>query len=276
MPKFHPVSPQVDLPAMEQDVLRFWNRPTCSARRRSRPRTGRATSSTKDRRRPTAGPASITCWRAPSRTSSRATRPCTAIYVPRKGGWDTHGLPVELEVEKQLGFSGKKAIEEYGIAAFNQKCRESVFDYVDEWEQLTERIGYWVDLHDRLRHAAQRLRRIAVVDPEAVLGPRADLPGLQGRALLPALRHAAEQPRAGAGLQGRHEGPQRLCQVPAAATSPAHVPPGLDDHAVDAARQRGAGGAARTSTTCWSSTSDDKLWLAEALVGKVFGEPREP
>ena len=66
-------------------------------------------------------------------------------YCFRKGGWDTHGLPVELEVEKELGFSGKKAIETYGVAEFNRKCRESVFRYVREWELLTDRIGFWVD-----------------------------------------------------------------------------------------------------------------------------------
>ncbi|MGE5541298.1 MAG: class I tRNA ligase family protein [Bacillota bacterium] len=66
--------------------------------------------------------------------------------VPRRAGWDTHGLPVELEVEKQLGFSGKKDIEEYGVAAFNKKCKESVFTYINEWERFTERIGYWVDM----------------------------------------------------------------------------------------------------------------------------------
>jgi len=67
-------------------------------------------------------------------------------YAPRIGGWDTHGLPVELEVEKQLGFSGKTQIEQYGIAEFNAKCRESVFGYLKEWNELTERIGYWVDM----------------------------------------------------------------------------------------------------------------------------------
>ena len=65
--------------------------------------------------------------------------------VPRRAGWDTHGLPVELEVEKELGFSGKKDIEVYGIAAFNAKCKESVLRYVDEWTRFTGRIGYWVD-----------------------------------------------------------------------------------------------------------------------------------
>ena len=68
--------------------------------------------------------------------------------VPRKGGWDTHGLPVELEVERQLGLSSKPEIEAYGVEAFNARCRESVFSYVTEWERMTERIGFWVDMDD--------------------------------------------------------------------------------------------------------------------------------
>jgi isoleucyl-tRNA synthetase len=67
-------------------------------------------------------------------------------YVPRIAGWDTHGLPVELEVEKQLGFSNKTQIEQYGVEQFNKKCRESVFKYVGEFNEMTERIAYWVDL----------------------------------------------------------------------------------------------------------------------------------
>ncbi len=69
-------------------------------------------------------------------------------YVPRKAGWDCHGLPVELEVEKELGIASKAEIEEYGVAEFNAKCRESVFRYVEVWNRLTERIGFWVDLDD--------------------------------------------------------------------------------------------------------------------------------
>src|SRR5581483_10919004 len=68
--------------------------------------------------------------------------------VPRKAGWDCHGLPVELEVERELGIKEKDEIEAYGIAEFNQKCRESVFRYVDDWARLTERIGFWIDLDD--------------------------------------------------------------------------------------------------------------------------------
>ncbi|MFZ2484889.1 MAG: class I tRNA ligase family protein [Minisyncoccia bacterium] len=68
--------------------------------------------------------------------------------VPRKAGWDTHGLPVELEVEKTLGLKSKKEIEEYGIAKFNQACRESVQKYIGEWAKFTDRIGYWVNLNN--------------------------------------------------------------------------------------------------------------------------------
>jgi isoleucyl-tRNA synthetase len=72
-------------------------------------------------------------------------------YVERKGGWDCHGLPVELAVEEELGFTSKDDIERYGIAEFNAKCRESVFTYVEEWARLTERIAYWVDLDEAYR-----------------------------------------------------------------------------------------------------------------------------
>ncbi len=67
------------------------------------------------------------------------------FHVRRKGGWDTHGLPVELQVEKQLGLKSKKEIENYGVAEFNKKCRESVWEYLDIWNKFTERIGFWVD-----------------------------------------------------------------------------------------------------------------------------------
>jgi isoleucyl-tRNA synthetase len=66
--------------------------------------------------------------------------------VERKAGWDCHGLPVELAVEKELGFSGKQDIEEYGVAQFNARCRESVLRNVDMFEAMTERMGYWVDM----------------------------------------------------------------------------------------------------------------------------------
>jgi isoleucyl-tRNA synthetase len=65
--------------------------------------------------------------------------------VHRKGGWDCHGLPVELEIEKEMGMTSKEDIERFGIAKFNARCRESVLTYIDEWNKLTERIGFWID-----------------------------------------------------------------------------------------------------------------------------------
>ena len=67
-------------------------------------------------------------------------------HVIRRGGWDTHGLPVEIAVEKQLGFTNKSQIEAFGIAKFNELCRQSAFEYIQEWERFTDRLGYWVDL----------------------------------------------------------------------------------------------------------------------------------
>ena len=68
--------------------------------------------------------------------------------VGRKGGWDTHGLPVEIAIEKRLGFTNKQQIEEYGIERFNRLCREDVFSNIQEWNAMTERIGFWLDLDD--------------------------------------------------------------------------------------------------------------------------------
>ncbi|MBI4437522.1 isoleucine--tRNA ligase [Candidatus Uhrbacteria bacterium] len=86
---------------------------------------------------------------------SRAFKDCIPRFrtmqgyrVARKAGWDTHGLPVELEVEKALGFTSKAQIEAYGIAAFNEKCKESVWQYKKDWEEFTTRLGFWVDLDD--------------------------------------------------------------------------------------------------------------------------------
>jgi isoleucyl-tRNA synthetase len=73
------------------------------------------------------------------------------FYVERKGGWDCHGLPVEIAVEQQLGIQSKAEIEEYGIAEFNARCRESVFEFLEDWNALTERIGFWLDLDGAYR-----------------------------------------------------------------------------------------------------------------------------
>ena len=67
-------------------------------------------------------------------------------YVPRKAGWDTHGLPVELGVEKELGLNGKEQIEEFGMEPFIQKCKESVWQYKGMWEDFSDTVGFWADM----------------------------------------------------------------------------------------------------------------------------------
>ena len=67
------------------------------------------------------------------------------FHVARKGGWDTHGLPVELQIEKKLGFKSKKDIEDYGIEQFNKLCKDSVWEHIDLWKNFTSRMGYWAD-----------------------------------------------------------------------------------------------------------------------------------
>ncbi len=75
-------------------------------------------------------------------------RTMRGYYAPRKAGWDTHGLPVELEVEHSLGLKSKKQIEEYGVGAFNERCGESAFKYIRQWETMVERVGHWIDMDD--------------------------------------------------------------------------------------------------------------------------------
>ena len=75
-------------------------------------------------------------------------RTMKGYYVPRKAGWDTHGLPVELEVEKELGLDGKEQIEEYGVEPFVKKCRESVWKYKGMWEEFSSKVGFWADMEN--------------------------------------------------------------------------------------------------------------------------------
>ncbi len=108
------------------------------------------------------------------------------FYVERKGGWDCHGLPVELAVEAELGFTSKDDIERYGIAEFNARCREKVLSHVEDWNRLTERIGFWIDLDDRLPDARRRLHRVGVVGAEDDPRQGPAVREAEGRSLLPA------------------------------------------------------------------------------------------
>ncbi|MGH2709672.1 MAG: isoleucine--tRNA ligase [Actinomycetota bacterium] len=148
VPRFQPVDPKVDLPALEREILQFW-------------RDGRIFEKSLEAREgapewvfyegpPTAnGRPGI--HHAESRTFKDIYpryRTMTGHFVPRKAGWDCHGLPVELEVEKEIGTKTKRDIEAFGIAEFNKLCRESVTRYVEDWERLTERLGFWLDLSE--------------------------------------------------------------------------------------------------------------------------------
>jgi isoleucyl-tRNA synthetase len=140
------VPAQVDLPALDREVLAFWDRADVFAR------SVRATLD---------GPAWTFYEGPPTANGMPGTHHVEArvfkdvfprfktmkgFHVTRKAGWDCHGLPVELAVEKELGFSGKGEIEAYGVAEFNARCRESVHRHVDAFAEMTERMGYWVDL----------------------------------------------------------------------------------------------------------------------------------
>ena len=75
-------------------------------------------------------------------------RTMRGYYCERKAGWDTHGLPVEVEVCKELGIHSKDEIEDFGVEPFIQKCQQSVWRYMQEWEELTQRLGFWLHLED--------------------------------------------------------------------------------------------------------------------------------
>jgi isoleucyl-tRNA synthetase len=145
VPRFHPVDPKVDLPALEREILDFWRE------RRIFEKSLKAREGSPEwvfyEGPPTAnGKPGI--HHAESRTFKDIYpryRTMTGHFVLRKAGWDCHGLPVELEVEKEIGTKTKRDIETYGIAEFNQRCRESVTRYVEDWERVTERLGFWLD-----------------------------------------------------------------------------------------------------------------------------------
>jgi isoleucyl-tRNA synthetase len=148
VPFFREVDPTLDLPALEAAVLERW---------RARDVFGRSLALRRD------APEWV-LYEGPPTANGRPGvhhvlarvfkdiypryRTMRGFFVPRKAGWDCHGLPVELEVEKELGLASKREIEAYGIDRFNERCRESVLRYVADWERLTERIAYWIDLSD--------------------------------------------------------------------------------------------------------------------------------
>ncbi|WP_432251983.1 isoleucine--tRNA ligase [Streptomyces sp. HNM1019] len=145
-PQYRQVPAQVDLPALEHAVLDFWRENKIFAR-----------SLEQSEGRPEwvfyEGPPTANGMPGAHHIEARVFkdvfprfRTMRGYHVDRKAGWDCHGLPVELAVEKELGFNGKKDIEAYGIAEFNARCRESVTRHTDAFAELTTRMGYWTDL----------------------------------------------------------------------------------------------------------------------------------
>jgi isoleucyl-tRNA synthetase len=148
MQSFEPVDPKVSFPELERRILELWRRADVFAK-----------SITQREDAPEwvfyEGPPTANGKPGIHHTESRTFKDVyprfktmTGHSVPRKAGWDCHGLPVELEVEKEIGTRTKRDIEAFGIAEFNRLCRESVTRYVDEWERLTERLGFWIDTSD--------------------------------------------------------------------------------------------------------------------------------
>ncbi|ASW53415.1 isoleucine--tRNA ligase [Plantactinospora sp. KBS50] len=148
---YRPVPAQVDLPALDHQILRFWHANSVFAR-----------SLEQSQGRPEwvfyEGPPTANGMPGAHHIEARVFkdvfpryRTMKGYHVARKAGWDCHGLPVELAVEKELGFTGKQDIERYGVAEFNARCRESVTRHTDAFAALTERMGYWVDMDDAYR-----------------------------------------------------------------------------------------------------------------------------
>ncbi len=142
---YQPVPAQIDLPAMEHRILQLWDSESVFKRSVSQA-SGRPLWTFYE------GPPTANGTPGAHHVEARVFkdifpryRTMKGYFVPRQAGWDCHGLPVELAVERELGFSGKQDIEEYGIAEFNAKCRESVLRHVDEFTQMSERMGFWVD-----------------------------------------------------------------------------------------------------------------------------------
>jgi isoleucyl-tRNA synthetase len=152
MPTMHrPVDPRASFPELEEHVLERWRERDVFAeslrRRQGAPAWGFYEGP------PTASgpPGSHHVLARAFKDIFPRYKTMRGYYVERKGGWDCHGLAVEIAVEKELGMTSKEDIERYGIAEFNERCRTSVLAYVAEWNRLTERIGFWIDLDDAYR-----------------------------------------------------------------------------------------------------------------------------
>ena len=148
MSQYRPVPPQVDLPAMEREILDFWATQDVFAASLEKTAGGEHWTFYE-------GPPTANGMPGTHHIEARVFKDVFPRFktmqgyrVDRKAGWDCHGLPVELAVERELGFNGKPDIEAFGVEEFNRKCRESVSRHVDAFTELTQRMGYWVNLDE--------------------------------------------------------------------------------------------------------------------------------
>jgi isoleucyl-tRNA synthetase len=148
---FEPLPAQVDLPALEHEVLGRWQ--DAGIFERSLKQTAGGPSWIFYEGPPTANglPGAHHVEARTFKDLFPRFRTMQGYHVPRKGGWDCHGLPVEVAVEKELGLAGKRDIEAYGVAEFNVRCRESVLRYVGAWQEMSRRMGYWADTEHAYR-----------------------------------------------------------------------------------------------------------------------------
>jgi isoleucyl-tRNA synthetase len=148
MARFRPVDPKQSFPELEERILERWRERDVFSRSLTNRESAPLWSFYEGPPTANGRPGSHHVFARVFKDIYPRFRTMTGNRVPRKAGWDCHGLPVELEVERELGITSKEEIEDYGIAEFNDRCRESVFRYVEEWKRLTERIGVWIDLDD--------------------------------------------------------------------------------------------------------------------------------
>jgi isoleucyl-tRNA synthetase len=148
VPKYRPVDPKVDFPSRERGILEFWQKSRVFEKslelRKDAPEWVFYEGPPTANARPHIGHALTRTFK----DIFPRFKTMTGHFVLRKAGWDCHGLPVELEVEKEIGTKTKRDIEAFGIAEFNRLCRQSVTRYVEDWSRLTERIGFWIDLSE--------------------------------------------------------------------------------------------------------------------------------
>ena len=148
MSMFHPVGSKINFPQLEEKILGFWKSQNVFARSVEARRDGQRFVLYEGPPTANGKPGIHHVLARVFKDVIPRYKVMKGYYAPRIAGWDTHGLPVELEVEKALGLTSKKDIEEFGIDKFNARCRESVFSYLKEWEAITERIAFWVDLEN--------------------------------------------------------------------------------------------------------------------------------